>query len=423
MADFDVILTRDDAVARKPEPDSILLAAEKLGVKARNILMVGDFIFDIQAGRRAGAVTVFLGNGTGSSPPDSDFTVAALSELENILRYGLPLGPGKLPNDLLEQFLADFAVADESVLIRPGVGEDTAAVDLDRAEVLVLTSDPITFATDAIGRYAVVVNANDMATSGARPRWLLTTLLFPVGATPSEIGQTMHDLAQTCRQWQITLCGGHTEITDAVNRPVVIGTMAGTINRENLINKRKIQTGDRVLLTKGVSVEGTAIVAREFGSRLEKLGMPASEVDRCRKFLSQISILPEAGIAAGEKAVSAMHDITEGGLATALAELCIAGNNGIRVDMDAIPVFPETRKICRLLGMDPLGLIGSGSLLICCRENACSALIAAVRRANIAIACIGEVTGKGSGVSAVRRGKPVEWPQFAVDEITRLFEP
>jgi hydrogenase maturation factor len=182
-----------------------------------------------------------------------------------------------------------------------------------------------------------------------------------------------------------------------------------------------MEKGDRVLLTKGVAVEGTAIIAREFGDRLKKLGMAAGEIDRCRQFLDNISIITEAKIAAATAGTSAMHDITEGGLATALEELSIAGGRRIRVDIDNIPVFPETQTICDLLNIDPLGLIGSGSLLICCRSKDCKKLVEDIAAAGIEITLIGEVLDKGLGIRAYKRKKQVSWPAFAVDEITKLF--
>ncbi len=349
------------------------------------------------------------------------FRISRLSELKAIVRQGIPLPPGKLPNDLLREYLNQFVFDDPSILVNPGVGEDTAAVNIASEEVLVLKSDPITFATDSIGQYAVLINANDIATSGAKPRWLLTTLLFPCGVTPYEIRHVINELKAFCRHWDITLCGGHTEITDAVTRPVVTGMMAGTVTRRNLIDKRNMAPGDRVLLTKGVAVEGTAIIAREFGDRLRNLGMTDSEIDTGRQFLASISIIPEARIAAESKMVSAMHDVTEGGLATAAEELSIAGGYRIEIDMDSIPVFTETRKVCRLLDIHPLGLIGSGSLLICCRQAGCEKLIKAIRMAGIDVYRIGKVLEKGQGISAVKKARPTLWPQFEVDEITRLF--
>jgi hydrogenase maturation factor len=347
--------------------------------------------------------------------------ISSFVELKNIVRLAIPLPTGKLPNDLLREFLDDFRFDDPSILINPGVGEDITAVDVEADQVLVLKSDPITFASDAIGQYAVLINANDIATSGAVPKWLLTTLLFPYGITASEIRQVVNELKEFCQQWDITLCGGHTEITDAVSRPVVAGMMAGTIARSNLIDKRNMKAGDKVLLTKKVAVEGTAIIAREFGERLKNLGISDAEIDKCRAFLSNISIIPEAKIAAQFSETTAMHDITEGGLATALEELSIAGGHRIRIDLETIPVFPETQQICRLFDIDPLGLIGSGSLLICCQKKGYGRLMAAIGHAGIEVTCIGEVMQKGKGIDARKHKKQVDWPCFEVDEITKLF--
>ncbi|MBW1960527.1 MAG: HAD-IA family hydrolase [Deltaproteobacteria bacterium] len=422
--DFDLIFSRDEPVKPKPDPQGILLAAKKLNVNVDQIMVVGDYHFDIEAGNAAGAVTVFLDNGiaTQMQPSKSDYRINNLSELKHIIRMLIPLPAGKFPNDLLEEFFSQFQFEDPSVLISAGVGEDTAAVDINNEQVLVLKSDPITFATDAIGEYAVVVNANDIATSGAVPRWLLTTLLFPCGATVSEIWHTMEELQGMCRKWGITLCGGHTEITDAVTRPVITGMLAGTVKRKNLICKWNMRPGDHVLLTKAIAVEGTAIAAREFADRLRKSGMSEADIENCRRFLSQISILTEAKIAGSTQGTSAMHDVTEGGLATAVKELAIAGRHRIRIDMERIPVFPQTQRISEILGIDPMGLIGSGSLLICCRKSSAEGLIEKIQAEGIRITHIGEVLEPGQGIEAVKNGKRVRWPCFEVDEITRLFQ-
>jgi len=334
---------------------------------------------------------------------------------------GTPLAMGKLPNDILEEFIRRFDFQDPSVLINPGVGEDTAAVNVAETEVLVLKSDPITFVTDSIGHYAVLINANDIATSGAMPRWFLTTLLFPCNTTASEIWQVMHDLESTCRNWNITLCGGHTEITDAVTRPVVTGMLAGTVAKRDLIDKSNMKPGDKVLMTKAVAVEGTAIIAAEFEGRLKELGLSETVIKQGKEFLVDISILTEAEIAANSVGVSAMHDVTEGGLATALEELSIAGGHRIRIHMGAIPCFSQTQEISRLLDIDPLGLIGSGSLLICCRADAYEGLMTRIQNVGIRVTCIGEVLEAGRGIEAVKDDGPAKWPIFEVDELARLF--
>jgi hydrogenase maturation factor len=408
--------------AKQTHLDAALLSGglQESTVETGEALLVSADAEILKAGRAAGMVTLALGPAAGDTPA-ADLSVSDLAGVFDVVRLGLPLAGGKFPNELLERHFTDFPFDDPSLIVQPAVGEDTAAVDIAGDEVLVLKSDPITFAADAMGQYAVLVNANDIATAGARPRWMLTTLLFPPGTTPSEVMAVMEELQQVSRRWGITLCGGHTEISDAVTRPVVVGVMAGTVTRAGLVDKSSMRPGDRVYLTKAVSVEGTSIIARELGSRLEKLGVSPEEVHRCRGFLKDISILAEAGLAARCQGVSAMHDVTEGGLSTALLELSQAGGHGIAVDMARIPVFEETRRLCRLLGIDPLGLIGSGSLLICCRPADADRLAADVQAAGIRITAIGEVTEGESGISAFKDGKPVPWPRFEVDEITRLF--
>jgi hydrogenase maturation factor/phosphoglycolate phosphatase-like HAD superfamily hydrolase len=422
-ADIEVIISRAEFLQLTPEVNLIDIAAEKMNLAAKNLMIVAANASEIKAAQRTGAITVLMDPNQKSKPIalTRDFGIQNIQELKDIVRMGTPLPAGKLPNTLLRDFLDQFIFNDPSILINPGVGEDIAAVDIESKEVLVLKSDPITFATDSIGQYAVLVNANDIVTSGATPKWFLTTLFFPCGTTASQIQHVVEELKAFCQQWGIILCGGHTEITDAVARPIIAGMMAGTVSKHDLIDKRNMEKGDRIFLTKGVAVEGTAIIAREFGERLNKMGMTAKEIERCSLFLNNISVMAEAKIAAETRGTSAMHDVTEGGLATALEELSIAGSHKIKIYTDRIPVFPETQKISALLDIDPLGLIGSGSLLICCRKEGCDKLMAGIGNAGIEIACIGEVTERGHGVNAYRKNRRVSWPGFEVDEITKLF--
>jgi hydrogenase expression/formation protein HypE len=424
IADFDVLVTREDPVRIKPSGEGVLLAANRLGVNPAHLLMVGDYRFDMDAGRKAGSLTAFITNGSvDETNPDCRFVVETLMELKPIIRDGIVLPAGKLPNDFLESLLDDYRIEDPSVIVGPSVGEDTAAVDISGQEVLVLKSDPITFATASIGHYAVLINANDMATAGAEARWMLATLLLPCGFSRSMVRCIFSDLHDACRQWGITLCGGHSEITDAVVRPVVAGMMNGTIRRRDLIQKCAIMPGDHVLVTKGVAVEGTAIVAVEFRDLLLEKGMTEAEIDVCCAFKNMVSILPEARIAWKNSDVTALHDVTEGGIATALVELSQAGGRGMRIRLDHIPVYPQTRRMGDILGIDPLGLIGSGSLLICCRPDGTQRLVDALEKDGIAVADIGRVTDQAPGIAASEDGAQGLFPQFSVDEITRLFGP
>ncbi len=426
-SDFDVILTRDQTYLPKPSPEAVLAAAGQMGLQPDQIFVVGDYVFDIEAGRNAGARTVFLTNRVATTPGTAtpDFTIGRLEELREILELFAPLSMGKLPNRFLSRMLEKIDIRDSSLIIKPGVGEDLAAVGIGGEEVLVLKSDPITFTADAIGTYAVIININDVATAGAVPRWLLASLLFPPGTCAAEIEQVLLELSETSKAFGVTLCGGHTEITDAVTRPVVVGHITGTVCRDSLIDKRNTRQGNRLLLTKGIALEGTCILARELSDRLSSLGLSPSEMRRCRQFLTDpgISIVREARIAAATGKVTAMHDVTEGGLATALDEFSTACHHRIRVYRDRIPILVETARICSLLNIDPMGLIGSGSLLIACDDAASDGLVAAIQEAGIAAAVIGEVLEEGEGIEALnQKGEIIPWPRFAVDEAARILE-
>jgi HAD superfamily hydrolase (TIGR01509 family) len=422
METFDLIISRDDPVAPKPKPDGIHHAAEIWGVTVEEILVVGDVVFDIEAAHNAGALSAFITNGEkGAVPEQSDFIIHSLAELALIVKMGLPLQGGKLPQDLLDNFLNEFEFSDPSVLNWPGIGEDTAAVDVSEEEVVVITSDPITFATNAIGEYAVLVNANDIATSGGTPRWFLSTLLFPVNTTASEIRAVMAELASVCKRCNITLCGGHTEITDGVSRTIINGMMIGSVHRDHFLDKKDMRPGDQIILTKGVAIEGTALIAREFGQQLMDLGVNKGIIERSQAFISRISVLGEAKIAADIDGVKALHDITEGGIATALEEFSISGGFGMKIQLGQIPILPETKAVCAPFNINPLGLIGSGSLLICCRPESLKRLQDELTTADIEAAVIGSVIDAEPGIMAMDDQENVDWPRFDVDEITRLY--
>jgi hydrogenase expression/formation protein HypE len=419
---FGVIITRDLPLSPKPLPDGVFYAAEQFGVDVAELLVVGDYLFDIQAGKRAGALTMYLHNDPAGPfhGEGADFVVHSLAEALALIRRGLPLPPGKLPADLLQEALAKLTVSDPAVLVGAAIGEDAAALDIRADEVLVLASDPVTLAAEELSRYAVLVNANDVATSGATPRWFIATLLFPPGSTASEVVALVGELQAVCAEYRISLCGGHTEITAAVCRPLVVGTMAGTARTADLLDKRRMREGDRVLFTKGVAVEGTGLIAREYAERLLAGGMTPAEIARCAAFLGRIGILEEAAVSRGFCGVTALHDVTEGGLATAARELGAAGGRRLRLHLDRIPVYPETARICAILGIDPLGLIGSGSLLITCAPRDADRLAHAVRAAGIDITDIGEVLEEGQGLEVLRAGIPAELPWFERDEVSRL---
>ena len=333
------------------------------------------------------------------------------------------LAVGKLPPQLLERLLGKVAPTDPRVVMGPRLGEDAAVVDMgDR--YLVATADPITFATDEAGWYALHVNANDIAVRGARPTWFLATVLLPEGAaTEATVERLFADLGEACAELGVALIGGHTEVTAGLPRAIVSGCMLGEVEKDRLVTTGGARPGDTLLLTKGVPLEGAAIVARERAAEAGRRGIAADVVKRAQDFLRRpgISVVPEARAACGAARVHAMHDPTEGGVATACWELAQAGDVGVRVDRERIPVLREGRMLCEAFGLDPLGTIASGSLLLAVDPGDAEGVIAACRGAGVDCAAIGRVTDASQGVSLVTGGHARPMPTFPQDEITRIF--
>ncbi len=328
---------------------------------------------------------------------------------------------GKLPPALLLSLFERHGPDDPRVLLGPGVGVDCAVLDFGE-RALVVKSDPITFTAEDIGWYAVHVNANDVATAGAPPRWFLATLLLPESGTDQSLVEGIFDqIGAACREVGAQLIGGHSEVTAGLNRPIVAGTMIGEVRRESLVTPLGARPGDRLLLTKGIPIEATSILAREFGERLS--GLPQEVLAAARDYLRQpgISVVREALAAARAGGVHAMHDPTEGGLASGLWELAQASGVRLEVWRDSIRVPAEARAVCAALGVDPLAAIASGALLLAVAPAAAPAVVQAVEAEGVAIFEIGLVV-EGQGVMLVEPQGRRELPWPPRDEIARLFE-
>ncbi len=332
----------------------------------------------------------------------------------------LPLG--KLPPDRLASLLRQIAGVDPTVLLGPGIGRDCAVIDLGQ-QLLVAKSDPITFATDEIGWYAVQVNANDLATTGAIPRWFLATVLLPQTITPEEIDHIFDQLHEACAAVGAAIVGGHTEVTHDLTRPIVMGTLLGTVARDRLVTPDGAQPGDSIILTKRLAVEATSIIARE-RTELNTI-FEAAFLQRCRQFLHEpgIAVLHEAQLALQVGHVHAMHDPTEGGVATALNEMALAAQVDLRIDRTQVPIYPETQALCDYFGLDPWGVIASGSLLIAVGAAEADRVVDALRAHQIEATVIGQVIQKSDRpiVLAETAGQIEPVQVFEQDEITRLF--
>lgn len=330
---------------------------------------------------------------------------------------------GKLPSNFLGALLERYRIEDERVVVGPRIGEDAAVIDMgDR--YLVAKTDPITFATDHIGWYAVCINANDLATMGARPRWFLATVLLPEGKADEALAEEIfRQLHQACRELKISLVGGHTEITYDLNRPIVVGQMLGEVEKDKLVITGGAQVGDLILLTKGIAIEATAVLAREKKAYLKGKGYSDAFLEKARGYLFQpgISVLKEALLAHQTVPVHAMHDPTEGGLAMGLWELAQAAKVGLLIEGDEIVVLPECERLCTEFGLDPLGAIASGALLIAVAPEDGDRLKKTLEGEGIPCYLIGEVAPSEQGLKLRRGGRTSDLPLFTEDEIAKVF--
>lgn len=300
---------------------------------------------------------------------------------------------GKLPNDLLEKIvLKNIENKRKEVLTRSGIGEDTAILDFEN-DLFVISTDPITGATKGIGSLAVHISCNDVATAGAEPVAVLLTILAPANTTSEDIENIMKEAGEASKEIDVEIVGGHTEITDAVNRVVINTTVIGKQSKKNLPKMNEIKIGDKILITKYIGIEGTSIIAKELEERLIK-SLGKYKVDMAKDMGNMISVVKE-GKLSSEIGVKYMHDITEGGVYGALWEASKAIGKGIRVKKDSIPVKEITKEIGDLLNIDIYRLISSGSMLVIGEEEKINKIQQELYKLKINSTVIGEVIEEG----------------------------
>ena len=327
---------------------------------------------------------------------------------------------GKLPAAILARLLSESRT-DASVLIGPALGEDAAAVRFG-GRILIAAADPVTFTTDRIGHYAVNVNANDIAVMGGTPRWFLATVLLPRGSTEADAESVFREVERACGEAGVVLVGGHTEITDAVTRTVVSGCMLGVATLGSLVCSGGARPGDVVILVGGYAIEGVSILARKAADDLRARGVSEKTISTAAAYIDcpGISVVEYARVATGVGGVTAMHDPTEGGIATALREMAAASGHGIIVERSIVAqeLAPCT-EICAALGLDALGLIASGCLLLSVMPDKREALLEAYGGRGIRAAVVGRIGGDAEGV---RFEDGADLPSFDRDEIARYFD-
>jgi len=430
----DAFIPRDVVSHVKPHPAHLQLAVKKMGItNMGQCLMVGDHPLDVEAGRRVGMKTagVLTGHTKEQQFLDAGADIVLQNATEVLDHMGKEdrtarnrfLPSGKLGIHVLSELLDRYVSSDPRVVVGPRIGEDTAAIDMGE-KVIVVTTDPITFATDEIGYYSVVVNANDIATSGGEPKWFTVNILLPEKKTDKAlVDRIFRQIHQACQEFDISLIGGHTEITCGLDRPILVGHMIGEVAKEAFVTTGNARIGDDVLLSKGLCIEGTSIIAREKGDDLRAMGVSRAFIERAQNFLYDpgISIIKDAHVARHAGRVHSMHDVTEGGLANGLHEIAMTAKANVVVEKARIPVYEESRQICEAFNLDPLGVIGSGALLMTAPPAEADKILDQTAQEGVPVSRIGRIEKGPSSVHIISSTGETSIPYFQRDEVLKIF--
>lgn len=316
------------------------------------------------------------------------------------------MATGKLPNEVLDKLLKNNIKTNrKEVLVGAQVGMDTAQIDFGE-NVCIVSTDPITGASANIGSLAIDISVNDVSTSGADSIGVLVTILAPVGSTVDEIENIMKDASNRARDLNVQIIGGHTEITDAVNKFIVSTTVIGKINKKNIIKHKSVEFGDYIYMTKYMGLEGTAILASDKKNQL-KGTLSDKELKEAQNLFNSISVKKD-GMTAIKSEVHYMHDVTEGGIYGAIYEAYQGINKGVEIIKEDIPVLDVTKKIAKYFDINPYRLISSGSMLIIARPN--TNIENDFKLAGIKLTKIGEVKGDKPLIIENKEAKEIEPP-------------
>lgn len=325
---------------------------------------------------------------------------------------------GKISESVLKRsVLKQMKNKREEVLLGAGVGEDCGIVKIGPGEVLAFSTDPITGTVKDIGSLAIHVTANDLASAGAEPIGVMLTILLPESVYESELKEMMQQIENTCRELNMQVIGGHTEVTRAVNQPVITVSGIGKAAENAIISTGGAKPGDDVLVTKWIGIEGTSIIAKE--KEKELLNKFSKEfIDTSKNFDQYISVVKEAATAT-KSGVTAMHDVTEGGIFGALWEMAEASGVGLSIDLKKIPIRQETIEICEHYDLNPYNLISSGSMLMAAPKG--HELVMELEKLGIRASVIGKVTeGNARTVMNGEEERYLEPPKS--DEIYKIYK-
>ena len=328
---------------------------------------------------------------------------------------------GKLPFNILRRHVLDRikCLIDSSVLLHSEIGVDAAVVKANGG-ILAFHSDPITGAISHIGKYAIYISTNDVFCVGVEPKWLSVVILLPEDASIKLLDEIVDDMISACRKIGAMIVSGHTEVAYGLKRPIIMVTSIGYKAAKEYYSPYKIRQGDHVIITKGVGIEGTAILAYDFEDILVKRGIGRDILLKAKSFIDDLTISREAKAIFPLRGIHALHDVTEGGLVGALYELSCISNVGFKIFLDKAPIRRETHVICKALGVNPFKLISSGTLIIVCSKDASEKVLRELRKIGIEASIIG--VAEGRELLLCRKGLKETVKDFVYDELWRIYE-
>jgi hydrogenase maturation factor len=296
---------------------------------------------------------------------------------------------GKVPENVLKRsVIRQLHTKRDEVLVGAAVGEDCAAMALAEDEMFVISTDPITGTAQDIGKLAILVTTNDLASAGAEPIGVMLTILLPENFEEPELKKMMQQLESACKDVSVQIMGGHTEVTRAVSQPVVTVCGVGKAKKGQLVTTGGARPGMDMIATKWIGLEGTSIIAKEKESEL-LTRYTADFISKAKEFDRYLSVMGEAAIAVSS-GVGAMHDVTEGGIFGALWEMAEASSVGLEIDLKRIPIRQETVEICEFFDINPYELISSGCMLMAAEDG--NTLVRKLEKAGIPAVVIGKAT-------------------------------
>lgn len=309
------------------------------------------------------------------------------------------LAVGKLDSDMLEKIVLErIQYRRPEVKIRAGIGEDCAVMDFGAYDCVVST-DPITASVKEIGKLAIHISCNDVASNGIQPVGITLAVMLPEGTTEEDVATIMDQAAKAAEEAEVEIIGGHTEVTTAVNQPVIVSTAIGRAMSSESSDAKDMKAGDLILLTKNAGLEGTGIIATDCREILKEV-LTEEELAEATSMLERVSVVKD-GVIAGKIGTSGMHDVTEGGIYGAVWEMCRLSGKGALIDEASIFVDPVTEKICKHFRIDPLRLISSGCMLIAAPKEKAEKIMEKYSIENIRVSAIGEVKPEDEGVKVL----------------------